>query len=69
MYFTHADTVWAAHPNLRALAVVVDGVLGVRPDEPRLRELAAAVNGAWPPVPSPGCRRSPPGARRSPGWG
>jgi DNA/RNA-binding domain of Phe-tRNA-synthetase-like protein len=43
MYFMHSDAVWNAHPNLRALTVVADDVLGMKDDAGRLDKLTPAI--------------------------
>ncbi|MEX2984145.1 B3/4 domain-containing protein [Streptomyces sp. C36] len=43
MYFTHADAVWTAHPQLRALTLAVDDVLGMKDDPARQERLAPRV--------------------------
>ncbi|MEU6183278.1 phosphoenolpyruvate synthase [Streptomyces coeruleorubidus] len=44
MYFTHADEVWAEHPNLRALALTAGGLTSARTDEAQLTELAERID-------------------------
>ncbi|MFI1256659.1 B3/4 domain-containing protein [Streptomyces netropsis] len=43
MYFTHADSVWTAHPSLHALTMVIDNVLGMKSDPQRLDKLTPKV--------------------------
>ncbi|GAA3049928.1 B3/B4 domain-containing protein [Streptomyces glomeratus] len=44
MYFTHADEIWDAHPNLRALVVVTDNVLGAEQGHQRIKKLAEDID-------------------------
>lgn len=44
MYFTHADDVWAAHPDLRALVCTADGLTLATTDQARLAELAERID-------------------------
>ncbi|KUL36078.1 hypothetical protein ADL22_25550 [Streptomyces sp. NRRL F-4489] len=43
MYFTHADEVWSAHRNLRALTATVTGVTSAATDEALLTGLAERI--------------------------
>ncbi len=43
MYFTHADSVWDAHPTLRAVTVAADNVLGMKSTRERQEKLAPRV--------------------------
>jgi DNA/RNA-binding domain of Phe-tRNA-synthetase-like protein len=43
MYFTHADTIWANHPGLRALAVATEDVRDTKEDPALLERLATTV--------------------------
>lgn len=44
MYFLHSDAVWNAHPNLRALTVLVEDVLGMKDEPARLDKLIPAIH-------------------------
>jgi DNA/RNA-binding domain of Phe-tRNA-synthetase-like protein len=43
MYFMHSDAIWNTHPNLYALTVVAENVLGMKNDPQLLERLTPAI--------------------------